>query len=325
MSEGKILLGMDFGGTKLAAGAVLQGESLRLDRLQCPSPLPKSAERDLEAMVELARRLLERSKGALGAIGVSFGGPVDVRQGIVLMSHHVPGWERFRLKQHLQDIYEVPVAVDNDVNVAARGEWAYGAGRGCQNFFYVNVGTGIGGGLVLGGRPYGGATGVAGEIGHTVIRSDGPLCTCGRRGCVESLAAGPYVALAAKQKLELDPENGTILRELTGGSSALLTAETVCRAAEGGDVLAQEVLENAATALGVGIGNAINLLNPDRIVLGGGVTNAGEAYWRTVREVAQVNVLPGTVVNIVPSALGDDASLWGGIHLAKQLLADEPI
>ena len=318
MIEAGTILAMDFGGTKLAAGVAERGGARLQDRALSPSSSPKSAQRDLDTMSEMCDRLLEGR--ALLAVGVSFGGPVDIRTGIVLTSHHVPGWNNYPLKQTLEARYGVPVAIENDVNIAARGEWAYGAGRGFQNVFYVNVGTGVGGGLVLGGRPYGGVTGVAGEIGHTVIRSDGPVCTCGRRGCVESLAAGPYIALAARERLEADPKQGSKLLDLAEGDPARITTKMVSEAAELGDVLARGVLVDAASALGLGIANAVNLLNPECVILGGGVTKAGDVYWQTVRRVAVENVLPGTMINIVPAGLGDDAPLWGGIHLAEEAM-----
>ena len=216
----------------------------------------------------------------------------------------------------------MPVVVDNDANAGAWGEWKYGAGRGYNSLIYVTVSTGVGGGLVLDGRPYRGTNGMAGEIGHTTIRADGPVCTCERRGCVESLASGSYMAQAARQKLEADGTEGATLLELAGGSADGVTAEAVSRAAELGDALAQEVLRDGATALGLGVANAIKLLNPDCVILGGGVTKAGEAYWQAVREAAKMNVLPGMVVNILPAALGDDAPLWGAMYLAQEAMAD---
>lgn len=323
MAKDDLLLGLDFGGTKLTAGVARSGGMALLGRLQCPTSTPKAAESDLRAMLGLADRLLGRNEGKLQAVGVSFGGPVDFREGIVLTSHHVPGWESLPLRQRLQDRLRVPVAVDNDANAGAWGEWQYGAGQGYRNILYVTVSTGVGGGVVLDGRPYRGTNGTAGEIGHVRIQSDGPLCTCGRQGCVESLAAGPYIARAAQRELKENPSRGAVLLHLAGGTPDAITSESVARAAMQGDVLSQEVLRDAAFALGQGIANAIYLLNPECVILGGGVTKAGESYLQTVREASKADVPPNVTVNIVPAALGDDAPLWGALYLAQEAITTE--
>ncbi len=323
-----VLLALDFGGTKLTAGVVAPGEQGWRARRQVQSPPRADARRDREAMLALARELLDRVGGTLAAVGVSFGGPVDFARGLVLLSHHVPGWENFPLRDWLQDQLGVPASVDNDANAGALGEWRYGAGRGCDSLLYV------GGGWVLDGRVYHGADSLAGEIGHMTVEPGGPVCTCGRRGCLEALAAGPAIARRARKRLAASrtseglgdfgtpgsPAPGAVMRRLVGGDLEALTAEHVSRAAEAGDPLARQVLEEAARALGLGIGAAIALMNPQRVVVGGGVTKAGERYFQAVRVAARANVLPGTTVDIVPAALGDDAPLWGAAALAEELV-----
>lgn len=178
----------------------------------------------------------------------------------------------------------------------------------------------MGGGWVLDGRIYHGADSMAGEIGHTIVDPNGPVCICGRRGCVEILACGPAIARRARERLEAEPAAGAHLRELIQNDLSALTAERVSRAALEGDVLAEEVLLAAARALGTGIGNALSLMNPQRVVLGGGVTKSGEAWWAEVRRAACANTLPEISADIVPAALGDDAPLWGAAALAESLL-----
>ena len=213
----------------------------------------------------------------------------------------------------------------------ALGEYRFGAGQGYDSLMYITVSTGVGGGWILNGRPWRGADGMAGEIGHTVVDPDGPLCLCGKRGCVERLASGPYIAQRARGWLEQQPDRGRILRTLVGDHLEAITAELVAQAAAQGDDLAWEALEVAAWALGVGIGNAANLVNPRCFVLGGGVTlglssrrrtetKAGERFWEVVRRTAHETALPEVHFDIVPAALGDDAPLWGGIALAEELL-----
>ncbi len=328
-----LFLALDYGGTKLSAALTtrrLAAETPRawlgLERVQ--SLAGKDARYDVETMLTLARRLLGGSTPA--AIGVSFGGPVDARAGRVILSHHVPGWEDTPLRDQLQAAFGAPASVDNDANVAALGESRFGAGRGCASLFYVTVSTGVGGGWVIDGKIYSGADGMAGEIGHTIVsppfgtppwsertRDELPLCICERRGCVESLACGPALARYARERLVAETAAGPILRALTGYDLNAVTAEVVARAASQGDELAQRVVDRAAQALGFGIGTAITLGNPQRVVLGGGVTKSGARYFEQVRQAARTNTLPQVRVDIVPAALGDDAPLWGAVALAE--------
>ncbi|MFN6562838.1 MAG: ROK family protein [Nostoc sp. ChiSLP01] len=310
------ILALDFGGTKLAAALVNIGsrEWLRYERRL--SPANADANTDLEIMRSLIYSLLEDTKPS--AIGVSFGGPVDASTGTVRLSHHVAGWENIPLKNLLEKEFGVSVGVDNDANVAALGEHRFGAGQGYDSLFYITVSTGVGGGWILNGQPWRGVGGMAGEIGHVVVDPAGPICLCGKRGCVERLASGPYMAQNAKEVLENQPhKGGQLLRNLVGNDLTLLTGQLVSQAAAAGDDVAKEVLYKAAWALGVGIGNVANLMNPQRFVLGGGVTKAGEDFWRVVRRVARETALPEVDFEVIPAALGDDAPLWGAVAIAS--------
>jgi glucokinase len=316
-----LILALDFGGTKLAAALVNIGSRKWLRYERRLSPVGANASTDLEIMRSLIYSLLEEAKPA--AIGVSFGGPVDASTGTVRLSHHVAGWENIPLKGLLEDEFGVSVGVDNDANVAALGEHRFGAGQGYDSLFYITVSTGVGGGWILNGQPWRGAGGMAGEIGHIVVDPAGPVCLCGKRGCVERLASGPYMAQNVREILENEPQrrgglrDGEILRGLVGDDLSLLTGQLVSEAAAAGDDLAKEVLHKAAWALGVGIGNVANLMNPQRFVLGGGVTKAGEDFWRVVRQVAWETALPEVDFEIVPAVLGDDAPLWGAVAIAS--------
>jgi glucokinase len=307
VKQDRLLLALDFGGTKLTTGLTASGERRWRARRQVPSPPGSNAQSDLEIMLELTRDLLATAKAPLAAVGVSFGGPVDATQGLVLLSHHVPGWEQVPLRERLEERLGVPAAVDNDANAGALGEHRFGAGQGYDSLMYITISTGVGGGWILNGRPWRGADGMAGEIGHTVADPDGPLCLCGKRGCVERLASGPYIAQLAREWLQAQPDRGHVLRALAGDNWEIITAELVSQAAAEGDDLAWETLEVAAWALGLGIGNAANLVNPERFILGGGVTKAGER-WCEVH------------FDVVPAALGDDAPLWGAVALAEDCL-----
>ena len=319
------------------------------------TPADADAAYELAAMIALARELLGGRQPA--AVGVSFGGPVDFARGVVRLSHHVRGWENVPLRDVLAGEFGCPAAVDNDANVAALGEHRFGAGRGVDDLLYVTVSTGVGGGWVLGGRPWRGHGGMAGEIGHTVANPAGPLCLCGKRGCVERLASGPYMAADYGGRVGNPPGGrgedplpnplpggeGTPIplppggvrggfggedplpNPLPGGEGTrtslpevegtAMTGRDVAEAAAAGDEVARAILLRGAWALGVGLGNAANLINPQRFILGGGVTKAGEAWWAEVRRAAAATALPEVSFDIVPAALGDDAPLWGAIAL----------
>ncbi|RME79729.1 MAG: ROK family protein [Chloroflexi bacterium] len=313
-----LLLALDFGGTKLTAAMTRPGRGGWLAHRRFFTPATADGPYEYNKMLALAGELIAEV-GRPAAIGVSFGGPVDAAAGLVRLSHHVPGWENVPLADRLRDTFGLPVAVDNDANVAALGEYRFGAGRGCQNLLYVTVSTGIGGGWILNGQPYRGADGMAGEIGHTIVQTGGLPCVCGRRGCLEAEACGPGIANRARLYLEQNAGQGDALLRLAQGDPQNITAKMVAEAASAGDPFSRRVLVESARRLGLGLGNAINLMNPDRVVLGGGVTKSGELWWQTVREAARANVLPEISVNIVPAAFTDDAPLWGAVALAEQV------
>jgi glucokinase len=318
----QVLLALDFGGTKHTAAVIAAGERRWRAHRRVFSPPNADARYDIETMCLLAHDLLDGARPA--AVGVSFGGPVDFDRGTVRLSHHVPGWENIPLREMLEAEFDAPASVDNDANVAALGEHRFGAGQGCDSLMYITISTGVGGGWILNGQPWRGAEGMAGEIGHTVVDSNGPFCLCGKRGCVERLASGPYMAQQARERLEAQPERGHVLRTLSRGNPETITGKLIALAAAQGDDVAWEVLETGAWALGMGIGNAANLVNPGRFVLGGGVTNAGERWWAVVCRVARETAMPEVHLNVVPAALGDDAPLWGAIVLAEDCLRSGP-
>ena len=313
-----LILALDFGGTKHAAATVALGERQWLAHRRALSPPNTDASMDLATMRSLIQDVLQENVAA--AIGVSFGGPVDATTGTVRLSHHVRGWENIHLRQMLEAEFCIPVSVDNDANVAALGEHRFGAGQGYDSLLYITVSTGVGGGWILNGLPWRGAEGMAGEIGHIVVDPAGPLCLCGKRGCVERLASGPYIAQQAREWLHNQPNHGQVLRSLVNDNLEAITAQLVSQAAAQGDELALSALEVAGWALGVGIGNVANLINPQMFVLGGGVTKAGEQFWETVLRVARSTALPEVHFEIVPAALGDEAPLWGAVALAEDLL-----
>ncbi len=309
-----LILALDFGGTKLSA-AIIQNDAFNQE---CPqwlgqkrvfTPANGTAVTELETIMAMSQELLA---GAVPAVvGVSFGGPVDFASGVVRLSHHVEGWHNFPLQARLEAAFGVSVRVDNDANVAALGEWRFGAGRDADTLLYVTVSTGVGGGWILNGHPWRGYEGMAGEIGHMVVDPDGPMCLCGKRGCVERLASGPY--MAHDYRLQLQAAHGVL-------PNGPITGKMVADAAANGEPLARSILQRGAWALGVGIGNAANLMNPHRFVLGGGVTKAGVLWWDEVRRAAGDTAMPEVHFDVVPARFADDAPLWGAVALVEELV-----
>ncbi len=311
-----LILALDFGGTKLSAAMTQQGTQLWLAHRRVFTPEDADGRYEYRTMLDMARELIAETGNPV-AIGVSFGGPVDAAAGVVRLSHHVPNWENVPLRDNLHAEFGVPVAIENDANVAALGEYRFGAGKNADPLLYLTVSTGVGGGWIIGGEIYGGANGMAGEIGHTVVNPEGMPCVCGKRGCVEAEASGTAIARRARRMIDANVADGMDMLEALGVSAHEVTAAHISDAATRGNLLARQILAESARCLGRGIGNAINLMNPQRVILGGGVTKAGELWWHIVRETARQYALPEIPVDIVPATLGDDAPLWGAVALAE--------
>lgn len=226
---------------------------------------------------------------AIDSCGIGFGGPVDFARQSVALSTHVEGWRDFSLVTHLKELLGVPVVMDNDANVGALGEAVYGAGKGCQPLFYMTLSTGIGGGIILpGGALYRGADSWAGEIGHITVEPSGPECLCGARGCLERMCGGIW----------LERDFGQPVPELMR-DAAFVRAYVV--------------------HLARGLKTAVMLLNPSRIVIGGGIAKTGDALFVPLREELrrQTTAWSGARLDVVPAQLGDDSVLWGALALAR--------
>lgn len=313
------VLSLDLGGTKLAVGVVnCAGETLA-ERLRL-TPTQASPAQVIQALLNMAEEAVEEVESGwsgLAGVGISFGGPVDFAGGRTLRCHHLPGWESVPVRDEVADRLGLPAIMDNDANVAALGEARFGAARGRRHVLYLTVSTGIGGGLVLDGRPYRGAHSQAGEIGHIIIAPAGPPCTCGRRGCLEALASGPAIARAAREALRAG--RASSLAALPRGK---LTAQEVAQAADAGDELARDVMHAAGQALGIAIAAAANLLDPDIVVIGGGVSQAGDLLLAPAREALAGHAVPDIArrIEVVPGQLGPRGALLGAAALALDLL-----
>ncbi|MDZ4721505.1 MAG: ROK family protein [Roseiflexaceae bacterium] len=305
-----LILGLDFGGTKLAAGLYDTSAGVLLARTQCPTPLAGGAIASRAAMLLLARDLLAAHTGTLAAVGVSFGGPVAPDGRVVRLSMHVPGWEQAALADWLEQELAVDARIANDGDAAAMAEHRLGAGQGVQTLLYVTASTGIGGGVIIANTLHRGQRGWAGEVGHMVLDPNGPPCPCGRNGCLEALASGLSIARDARIALDSDA-NASILRTLP---RAELSARHVAEAAAQGDTIAHMVWQRAMAWIGIGLGSAANLLNPGRIVVGGGLTRAGDLFFEPVRRGASQRAMDPEL-SIVPAQLGNDVGILGGVSL----------
>jgi glucokinase len=288
---------LDIGGTKIAAGVVDESGHL-LARRERPTDAHLGLAIGLGRMTAMLNQALEQSGGELRGIGVGCTGPVYPLSGRIGKVEFLPGWEDADLAGALQQAFGVPVALENDANAAALGEWAWGSGQGASTFILVTVGTGIGAGLVLDGKLYRGVGGSHPELGHHVIDPSGPACFCGARGCWESLTSGPAMEhWAQARQPQKEPRS----------------ARQLCAAAMQGDSLAQAAVHRTAHYLGVGLANLVTLFSPQIIALGGGLMQSYPLFQAEVEATlrTQCGLVPYEQVKIVQAALGDAAGLIG--------------
>jgi glucokinase len=311
----RYVLGIDIGGTNLVVGSVAEDGSRIVATANEPTGAEAGAKDVLERLVGLAERAIDATRREIpGAeilgVGVGAPGPLDTKRGIVLLTPNL-GWVNLPLRQIIHERLGLPAALDNDANCAVLGEWWVGAARGARTAIGITIGTGIGGGLILDGKLFHGASDVAGEIGHTTIDTEGRRCKCGNYGCLEAYASGPNIALRAVEEIEA----GAVSRlpSLVGGDLSKITAQTVYQAAADGDDLALEVVNDTAKFLGVGIGNLLNVFNPEVVVVCGGVTLAGDHLFVPLRrEAARRAFKPAvTACRIVPGELAGTAGVYG--------------
>lgn len=317
-SSGPVSVGVDLGGTNVRA-VVFDADMRVLGREKTFTRAEEGADRVISRMADCVRAALERAGlGLAGTSGVGVGaaGLTDWRSGTVLLASNL-GWRDVPLADALSRHLEgTRVSVDKDTNVAALAEARLGAGRSFDHFLYVTAGTGIGGGLVLNGALYRGATGGAGDIGHVVVDPDGPSCGCGDHGCVEVFASGGGIVNRTEEALARGgPEAEASVLEAEG-----LTAEVVFRAAQEGDDLAAGVVRQAGEMLGLALADYVNLNNPEAIVLGGGLLRAGELYRAPVEREMKRRSLPalGDVVRLVAPELAEDVGPIGAALLLAE-------
>jgi glucokinase len=307
----RYVVGIDIGGTNVVAGAVAEDGSELLGLVSEPTFAEQGADAVLERILKLARSSIAAVRGkTVAGVGIGAPGPLDTARGVVLLTPNL-GWTNFPLRDRVTNGLNLPATLDNDANCAIFGEWWRGAARGAEHVVGLTIGTGIGGGIVLGGEIYHGASDIAGEIGHMTIDSTGRRCKCGNYGCLEAYASGPAIAARAVEGIEAGAE--TTLPEYVKGDLRQITAQVVYEAAHDGDDYALEVVKDTARFLGAGVANIINIFNPQLVVICGGVTLAGDRLFVPLRaEVKRRAFKPAVdVCRIVPGELAGTAGVYG--------------
>lgn len=305
---------MDIGGTKVAAGLVDANGEIS-SQVRVPMVSNSSAQEGLNAVLSAITRVMPESEFGVRGIGICAPGPLDPQTGVILNPPNLPCWRNFPLAESVQRRYSAPVKIDNDANAAALAETRWGAARGCRNVFYATIGTGIGTGFVFDGKIYHGRTGSAGEGGHVSIDYDGPICRCGKPGCIEILASGTAIAQLARQ--EMASGANSIILELAGGDVAAFTGEIVGKAAAAGDALATTILTEAIQMLALWLSNIVDLFDPEVIVIGGGAAALYQPFFGKLHErISHLTVNPrADEVPILPARYGADAGIAGGAAL----------
>jgi glucokinase len=319
-TQEELVIGVDIGGTKVAAGLVDRKGEIRC-QTRTPMVSDRGAANGLRAVMAAIEAVLAesvRTTGAqprIGGVGLCSPGPLDPKSGVVINPPNLPCWRNFPLAAEVARVYRLPIEVDNDANAAGLAEALWGARRGYHNVFYVTVGTGIGTAIVLDGRIFHGRTGAAGEGGHVSIDYRGPKCKCGKPGCIEIFASGPAIAERARAKIE-GGRRSSIL-DLAGGSPERVNSELVGQAHAAGDAVADEVLRETVELFSFWLGNIIDLLEPDVVILGGGVSSLLKPFLSDIRDR-----LPACCVNqrcqetpLVLARYGEDAGIAGGAAL----------
>lgn len=318
--NGGLMIGVDVGGTKVAAGFVNPDGRITT---QVRAPMvangePAAGFGAVRAAIDSLFLMSPDARGIHG-IGICSPGPLDPKTGVVINPPNLPCWRNFPLASETSKVYRLPVKVDNDANAAGLAEALWGAGAGHRNVFYATIGTGIGTGMIFDGRLYHGRTGAAGEGGHMSIDYRGPLCGCGKKGCIETFAAGPAISRRAQAKMAKRKVD-SILWELAGGNPGSITSEMVRDADAAGDALAHEVLVETIELLSVWLSNIVDLLEPDVIIIGGGVASMLKPFFGRMHEqISDMCVNSRShEIPVVAARYGADAGVAGGAALCAQ-------
>jgi len=292
----RIIIGVDIGGTKIAAGVVSPGGKL-IDSLVLPTLAGKGKNASLDRVILSVETLLSNNnidRKRIKGIGLCAPGPLDPVKGVVHNPPNLPGWKEVPLVSVVRRKFKVPSKLENDANAAGKAEMIWGAAKGYKNVFYVTVSTGIGTGIIIDGQIYHGKNGMAGEGGHVTIdhRAEGDMCGCGRAGCIEALASGPHTVRRLKKKLKSKGSGQkTSIIKIAQKTSNIITMKTIAEAAKKKDKLAIEIIREQGYLLGIWLGGMISILDPEIIVIGGGVSMIGELLFKEIRKTAHKHTI----------------------------------
>jgi glucokinase len=323
-TDKKWIVGVDLGGTNIVVGLlpISGGEVMAVRSM--PTESGRGAKFVVDRIVDMIEAAIAEvlaqegaSRSEIAGVGIGSPGPLDRKTGTVINTPNL-GWRNFPLRDLISNAVSLPATLDNDANCATYGEWWLGAGRDVNTLVGLTLGTGIGGGIVLDGKIFHGCSDVAGEIGHMTIDSTGRKCNCGNYGCLEAYASGPAMAARAIEGIEAGAE--TILAEMVGGRLEQITAAIVYDAVVRGDAYANEVMKDTAKFLGAGVASLINILNPEMVVIAGGVTRAGDHLFEPLRAEVRRRAFRAAeeVCRIVPGELPGTAGVVGAAAVFKQ-------
>ena len=320
------VLAIDLGGTQIRTALITPDQGVHARRAE-PTRGDEGVDAVLHRIVQLAAATRADAAAAglpaPAGVGISSPGPLDPSRGLVLAPPNLEGWRDIPLRDVVAEGLGLPAFLERDTNVAAQAEWHYGAARGSADLVYITVSTGVGAGAIIGGRPLRGPMGTAGEFGHLVVDIDGPPCGCGGVGHVEAIASGTALARRGSELVRRGQAPG--LAALARGGSPI-DASTVASAAEAGDGASRDLLERAWVAIGAMCGSIVNVLNPEVIVIGGGIAEHHPRLFEVARAELRRRALPILVdsVRIVPAALGSDVSLIGALPIVQDRIGDPP-
>jgi glucokinase len=314
-------IGVDIGGTSIRAARFSGDSHIPEVKTKIPTQAAKGVEAVLQRIESAIREVAADRLAEVLGVGMALPGPLDPHAGILLSAPNLPGWENLPLERMMEERIGRPIFIGNDANLAALGEWKFGAGRGHQDVLYLTISTGIGGGVISGGRMLVGAGGLAAEVGHMLAIPDGPLCSCGQRGHLEAVASGTAIARVARAKLKAGDGSDSKIWELAGDDLDNVTAAVVGAAAVAGDEFAGRLITEAGTFLGRTLASLLHAFNPSIVIFGGGVSMLGDVLLDPVRLAVRHNVMSEAYwksCQIVLAALGDDAGLVGAGALAME-------
>lgn len=319
---GKYIIGIDLGGTKIAT-AVADSKGNILKQINIPTLADKGADIVIDRVISSVDKILEESGiniKDVASLGIGVPGHVDAQKGIITKAPNLPGFENIEIRKKLKKHFPIEIIIDNDANAATIGEFKLGAGKNKQNMLFITVSTGIGGGLVIGGNIYHGSSNNAGEIGHMILDPKGPKCNCGNRGCLEAFASGPAMAKRAIKKLSNESkirEEASILVNMVDGDVEKITSKEISIAASEGDKFSMEIIKENAEYIGIGLVNIINVIDPEVIVLGGGVSMIGKPLFKAIKKTMEnySSINKNNLPDVIPAELGYDAGIIGAIAL----------